>query len=126
MKYKNKSTFGIEHFYALKAKEYLSKLLFNTNAYFLDEDVDVYNRVVSRIMIDDIDISIRMVYNGFARVGYISCDPQNYFYYSDYSYIKKLLYNETNAKINKRGFWANINMMKQIFPKTNIIRPNSC
>ena len=124
--YKNKQTSGIERYYAIKAKEYISNLLLNKEAYFLNKNVDTYGRMVARIKINDYDVSLNMVNQGLARVGYISCNPKNPFYYDDNSFIKNLITNETNARINKKGIWNNEDLMKQIFPKSNITKPERC
>lgn len=121
-----KPTKGIERFYAIKAKEFVSRLLLNKNASFLEDDLDVYNRTVARIMINNKDVSLELVMNGLARVAYISCDPKNIFYYNDIQFIRNLKTNEIYAKNNKLGVWKNKKQIKQIFPKTNVVTPNSC
>ena len=122
----HKPTKGIERFYAIKAKEFVSRLLLNKNASFLEDDLDVYNRTVARIMINNKDVSLELVMNGLARVAYISCDPKNIFYYNDIQFIRNLKTNEIYAKNNKLGVWKNKKQIKQIFPKTNVVTPNSC
>ena len=120
------STVGIEAFYAKKAKEFTSKFLLNKTAMFLEHTLDKYNRRVSRVSVNDEDLSLFIAKAGLARVGYISCDSKNLFYYSDVKYIKNLLINQQYAKNNMIGIWKEKDHIKQIFPKSNITIPDSC
>ncbi|NQZ66096.1 MAG: thermonuclease family protein [Mycoplasmatales bacterium] len=111
------TTNGIEYLYAYNAKLFSSNLLLNKKVKILYITDDPYDRKVVKIFVNNQDLSYLLIKNGLARVAYISLNTSSPYYTSDYSYYKKLLLAQKWAHDNKKGFWNQIDLFKDIFPK---------
>ena len=80
--------------YGRKAKDALSKLVFNQDVAVRYVDTDRYGRTVGRIYIGDLDVSAEMVRRGAAWV------------YHKYATAGGLYALETEAREAKRGIWS--------------------
>lgn len=110
-------TSGIEGLYGAEATEFTSNMILNHIVKYMHITNDPYGRDVARIQYDSKDLSLELVKAGLARVAYISIDPKDQYYTSDYSYYRELLDAQYQAHINRVGFWLHQDQFKTIFPK---------
>lgn len=119
-------TTGSQYFYGLQAKKFSQKTILN---HYINLDVvkkDKYNRFVSRITIDNDDLSTLLVSNGLAVVRYISTNKKDPFYYPNHQYVNNLWTKQLEAKKNKKGFWKESpNQWQKIFPKYDFKQESS-
>lgn len=109
---------GIEHYFALKAKEFCVSHLVNKRIKIISNQKETYGRHVARIIINNIDYALQLLRIGLARVAYISENKKSRYFYRDFEYIKELKKAEKHAKKLGYGIWAYSNQ-NSIFPKLN-------
>ena len=113
-----KPTKGIEWMYAYESMLFVKNLILKKNVKIKIESYDKYNRKVARININNLDLGCQLVKEGFARVSYISINPNSIYKTNDYDYYKKILRLQRYAEKNKKGFWLHENIFSTIFPKS--------
>ncbi|MDK2819279.1 MAG: thermonuclease family protein [Mycoplasmataceae bacterium] len=111
-------TYGIQNYYAKQATDLSKSLIHNKYVKVEPYKLDVYQRIVSKVSFNSIDLSKYLLKNGLARIKYISPNKKDYYYYPDLDYYNGLLGIELHAKVNKVGIWglSTINQ-KMVFPK---------
>ncbi len=111
-------TTGPQYFYGMKAKKETTKKLLNKKVELEEVKKDKYGRWVTRVTLEDgEDFSSYLVENGLAAVRFISPIKTNYFYYYDAEYIDNLYHLQDQAKLEKKGIWAENNeTLKKIYP----------
>ena len=110
-------TEDIEYVSAIKAKTKLKFLLRNKRIKCIKITKDKYGREIIKIFANDIDIGIKLVELGLARVAYISNKKGNPFFSKDEEYYKNLLNLQYQAYIKGKGIWSRKDVYKTIFPK---------
>lgn len=111
------STSGKKFFYGNWAKKEMVKLIENKKVNILNIKKDKYNRNVSRITFNNIDISSFLVKNGLAIVRFINTNKKSPFFYHDKFYVENLWNLQNNAIKNKNGFWVETKEnLESIFP----------
>lgn len=111
-------TENLEYIYAVEAKNFVSKLILNRSVKLQKITTDKYKRIVSKVIINGIDLAEELIKNGLARIAYFSTNPLNPFYSNDYEYYKKLTHLQKQSYDRKIGIWSNPNAFKIIFPKS--------
>ena len=109
-------TQGLQYFYSLEAKKKVSELILNKKIKFEKLKIDKYNRIISKVWINKIDVAILLLNFGLAKVAYIDLNKYSPFYTKDFSYYKTLLNAQFYAYKNKVGIWKHKNNIKDIFP----------
>ena len=109
---------GLEFIYAQKAKTYVEKLILNKEVYVEKIKKDKYERMVSKIKVNNEDLAFLLVKEGLARVAYISLEPKSPFYTDDFNYYQDLLNYQYLAYKQEKGFWTKKDSFKEIFPKS--------
>ena len=119
-------TSGPQYLYGQEAKRFIKQLIENKE---VEPDIikkDKYNRFVSKITIDNNDLSTLLVSNGLAVVRYISTNKKDPFYYPNHQYVNNLWAKQLEARKNKKGFWKeNPNQWQKIFPKYDFKQESS-
>ncbi|MCR8613034.1 MAG: thermonuclease family protein [Mycoplasma sp.] len=116
-----KQSVGLEHYWALKAKEFCEIEIKNKHVNLEKQKGNSYSRIVARIKYENKDYGLELIKKGLARVAYISNSSKNKYYYNDKDYVNKLINAEKKAKESKKGLWAFDN--KIIFPKQKVYHP---
>ncbi|WP_371246037.1 thermonuclease family protein [Mycoplasmopsis agassizii] len=106
-------------YYAKQAKEFTSNLILNKNIKYKLIKLDKYKRSVAKVFTDDnLDLAKKLISEGLAILAYFSTNKKDFYYYNDEKYYKELLQEQSNAQINKKGFWKESSeKLKTIFPK---------
>ena len=77
-----------------KAKQAMGNLVFGKVVTVEQVDIDRYKRIVGKVFLGDLYVNAAMVKNGFAWV------------YRKYAKDQRLYSLENEAKVNRRGLWA--------------------
>ena len=112
-----KESFGIKKLFAIKSRNFLNQLLNKSNIEILFLSKGYYGRSVCRVLADKKDVATTILKNGLAIVKYVSINPKNKFYSSDFEYYNLLLNAQYYAFENKLGIWSKKELLKKIFNK---------
>ncbi|WP_406616054.1 thermonuclease family protein [Mycoplasmopsis hyopharyngis] len=125
-------TTGMQYEYALKASEFTTNKLTKEakKIYVVPQKTqggqtdisDRYGRVVAIIYYLDQNDKVHnlcqeIIASGYAKVAYISKDPNSTFYNSNTAYIDLLKDSERKARESKLGIWSDQADIKQIYPR---------
>lgn len=110
-------TTGLQHQYALKAKEFLASQILNKQVKIIHITNDAYSRKVVQVLSDNQNLSILLVKQGLAKVAYISKEKRNKFYYKDSSFIDALYEAQQQAMSKRLNIWKEPNQISKIFPR---------
>ncbi|PAF55343.1 thermonuclease family protein [Mycoplasmopsis agassizii] len=119
LKVENSYKYDLGFYYAKQAKEFTSNLILNKNIKYKLIKLDKYKRSVAKVFTDDnLDLAKKLISEGLAILAYFSTNKKDFYYYNDEKYYKELLQEQSNAQINKKGFWKESSeKLKTIFPK---------
>ena len=108
---------GVKKIFAIKARDFLNQLLIKRDIRILELSIGYYGRSVCKVWSGQQDVAISLLKKGFAIVKYVSINPKNRFYSTDFKYYKLLLDAQHYAFKNKVGVWSQKELLKKIFNK---------
>ncbi len=112
-------TDGIEGLYGSKATIVAQDMFLNQTAHITRYETDKYGRTVASVSSHGIDLGMKLVYLGLARVAYFDVANERSPYYStEFDYYKTLLELQFESARAHRGFWESPELFKEIFPKS--------
>ncbi|PAK21702.1 hypothetical protein CJJ23_01025 [Mycoplasmopsis agassizii] len=119
LKVENSYKYDLGFYYAKQAKEFTSNLILNKNIKYKLIKQDKYKRSVAKVFTNNnLDLAKKLISEGLAILAYFSTNKKDFYYYDDEKYYKELLQEQSNAQINKKGFWKeSSDKLKTIFPK---------
>ena len=98
--------FPIRQYWAVLAKNRVKELIEEKTVEIEKITKDIYDRQISKWVIDNTDIGIQLISDGLAIVKYISANEKDLYHTYDYDYYNALLIAQKNAFDNNKGIWA--------------------
>lgn len=95
----------LQKFFAFAAKNFLSQKILNKVIQCQYYKKDYYGRYLVIPSYQEQDLAVAMLEQGLVRMQYISNNPNDYYYYPDKNYYKKLIVAQNRAINKKVGIW---------------------